>query len=219
MKPFTLRPHRPPRAAALGGTAAAAAAGFAALAAAAARRTTSRADHRVERKAHLRATHPVRRVAEALAPLGKWWTYLPVALGTAVVVLAAPAPRRHRRRRVAGAGAIVTAALAAAALGPAFDRWLPQPPPPRGRANRRKPVFPSGHALGPTAVAAAAGWVLTREEILPPAVAAGLLAYPALTVGGKFVGQRHWASDVAGGLLGGLAVAASCLALAELAGD
>jgi membrane-associated phospholipid phosphatase len=81
-------------------------------------------------------------------------------------------------------------------------------------------VFPSGHTFGPTAVGTAAAYVLARERVASPGVAAAVaLGLPAVAVTGRLLARRHWASDVLGGWLGGVAVAAACLAVAELAGD
>ncbi len=242
MPPSVLRPRRAPgrrpsraRALALGGTAVAAAAGFGAVARAAATRATADVDEALRERPRAPEGHPARRGAHAVAAPGKWWVYVPAALGVAGYLLRAPAPRgagalaqltrfargvrgAPPRSRGAGAGAVVLASALAAALGPAFDRWLPQPPAPPGHASRRDPVFPSGHALGPTAFALASAYVLTRESLAPPAVAIPLaLAYPLASAGGKLVEERHWASDVLGGSLAGIAVAAGCLALYELA--
>jgi membrane-associated phospholipid phosphatase len=216
------------RASALGGVAVASAAGFGAVAAASARRATAGTDETIRETLAAPARHPARRVAHAVAVPGKWWAYLPAALGVAAYVLRAPVPvgvrlraplgRHPERSRAAGAGAVLLASGLAAALGPAFDRWLPQPPAPPGQPSRRKPVFPSGHALGPTAMAVTSAYVLTRESLAPSGAAWGAaLAYLLVPAGGKLVEQRHWASDVLGGYLGGAAIAAGCLAAYELA--
>ncbi|MFL5386763.1 MAG: phosphatase PAP2 family protein [Longimicrobiaceae bacterium] len=208
------------RALALGATAAVAAAGFAALTAAAARGDTARADHKAKKHTAPRRGHPARRAAKALAPAGKWWTYIPSALGAALYVLRAAAPpgeERPRSRRT-GAGAVFLAGVVATALNPTFDNVLPQPPAPPGHRSRRKPVFPSGHAFGPSAVSLAAAYVLSRERLARPGIAfPTALAIPAVTAGARMMQEKHWASDVLGGYLGGAAVAAACLAAYEAA--
>jgi membrane-associated phospholipid phosphatase len=215
------RADGPKRALALGATAAIAAAGFGVLAAAAARRDTARADYAVKKRTAPRRGHPARRVAKAMAPAGKWWTYIPSALGASLYVLRAAAPNgeeRPRSRRT-GAGAVFLAGVVATALNPAFDRWLPQPPAPPGHKSRRKPVFPSGHAFGPSAVSLATAYVLTREQLARPGIAfPAALAIPAVTAGARMLQEKHWASDVLGGYLGGVAVAAACVAAYEAAG-
>ena len=209
------------RALALGATAAVAAAGFGVLAAAVARRVTARADHAARKRTAARRGHPVRNAAKAMAPAGKWWTYIPSALGASLYLLRAAAPPgedRPRSRRT-GAGAVFLAGVMATALNPAFDRWLPQPPTPPGHRKRNKAVFPSGHAFGPSAVSLAAAYVLAREGLARPGVGfPAALAIPAVTAGARMLQEKHWASDILGGYLGGIAVAAVCVAAYEVAG-
>ncbi|HLL46218.1 MAG TPA: phosphatase PAP2 family protein [Longimicrobiaceae bacterium] len=206
---------------ALGAVACAAAAGFAALAAAVVRRDTAGVDEAVRDLTAPPPRHPARRAAAALAPVGKWWSYVPAALGPSIFLLTASGASgsRARRSRRAGAGAILAAAATATALNPAFDRWLPQPPAPPGHASRRKPVFPSGHAFGPSAVSLASAYVLAREGLARPAVAFPVaLMVPLVSAGGRMIEEKHWASDVLGGYLGGTAVAAACVSAYEAAG-
>jgi membrane-associated phospholipid phosphatase len=226
------------RALALGATAAGAAAGLGALARATARRETAPADEAARERAALPPRHPARQAAAALAPLGTWRLYVPAALGVAAWLLAeewrrptaATAWRTARRglrrgprrapRREAGALAVVASGALAAALGPAFDRWLPQPPAPPGHPERDKAVFPSGHTFGPTSVALTTAWVLARERRVPLAVALpAALAVPLVSASGKLMDQRHWMSDVLGGYLASAAVAGACLAAYEGLGD
>ncbi|HEX8276673.1 MAG TPA: phosphatase PAP2 family protein [Longimicrobiaceae bacterium] len=216
------RLDRKPLALALGAVACAAAAGFAALATAVVRRDTARVDEAARDLTAAPPRHPARRAAAALAPVGKWWTYVPAALGPSIFLLTASGASgsRARRSRFAGAGAILAAAATATALNPAFDRWLPQPPAPPGHRSRRKPVFPSGHAFGPSSVALASAYVLAREGLARPAVAFPVaLMLPLVTAGGRMVEEKHWASDVLGGYLGGTAVAAACVGAYEAAGS
>jgi hypothetical protein len=59
--------------------------------------------------------------------------------------------------------------------------------------------------------------VLAREGRARGGVAIpAALAVPLVTAGGKLVQQRHWATDVLGGYLGAVAVAAACLTGYEL---
>ncbi|HSU16503.1 phosphatase PAP2 family protein [Longimicrobium sp.] len=209
------------RALALAAVAAAGAVGFGVLNAAVARRKTARADREVLERTGAPDGSPVRRAAAALSPVGKWWTYIPAALGTSAWVLAAQRGdgEDERRSGAAGAGAIFAAGVIATGLNHAFDAWLPQPPPPPGRKSRTKPVFPSGHAFGPAAVGLASAYVLAREGIASPYAALPIAAaIPAVTAGGRLLDEKHWASDVLGGYIGGIALAAACLAAYEAAG-
>ena len=208
------------RALALGAVSMGAGAGFGVLASAVARRDTAETDERVRRQTAAPAQHPARRAAEAISPLGKWWAYLPAVLAACLYVLAAPRSqwRRGRSARKAGAGAMLLAGTTTAALGPVFDRWLPQPPAPPGHKSPRKPVFPSGHTIGPTAVSLTTAYVLSREGLARPEIAAPVaLMVPLVTASGKILSQKHWASDVLGGYLGGTAVAAAWLGAYEAA--
>jgi membrane-associated phospholipid phosphatase len=219
---LALRPRRAARraaerrAAALAAGAVVAATGFGALAAASRRRATAPVDEEVRRRAAEAGSGPVaRHVLAAPLPLGKWHAYLPLAVGAAAYVLRARGGRGHS---AAGARAVVLAGLLPTALGPAFDRWLPQPPAPPGHPSPRDPVFPSGHTLGPGSVALAAAYVLAREGLLHAGIGVpAAFAMPLVTAGGKLTGQKHWASDVVGGYLGALAVAGACLAAYERA--
>ena len=207
------------RALALGAVAAASAVGFGLLNAAVVRRDTAAADEAVRKRARAPRGHPAREAAAKAAPLGKWWTYIPAALGASAYLLAARREDGGRagRSRKAGAGAVLLAGTVATALNPAFDRWLPQPPTPPGHP-RPKPVFPSGHAFGPGAVSFSAASVLAREGLARPAVALpAAVAVPLALAGGRVIVEKHWASDVLGGVLGGVAVAAACVAGYEAA--
>ncbi|HVG44012.1 MAG TPA: phosphatase PAP2 family protein, partial [Longimicrobium sp.] len=73
--------------------------------------------------------------------------------------------------------------------------------------------------FGPSAVSLATAYVLTREQLARPGIAfPAALAIPAVTAGARMLQEKHWASDVLGGYLGGVAVAAACVAAYEAAG-
>lgn len=214
--------HGPRNAAALGAVAAGAAAGFGLLAAAVARRETAEADEAVRRHTAAPEGSRARRAAAAAAPVGKGWTYIPAALAAAGYLLAAHDADEDRasRSRMVGAGAVLLAGTVATGLNPTFDHVLPQPPAPPGHPSPGKPVFPSGHAFGTGAVALAAAYVLAREGLVRAGVALPVAALlPLATAGGRVLEEKHWASDVLGGYLGGVAVAATCAAAYELARD
>jgi membrane-associated phospholipid phosphatase len=207
------------RARLLAGVAVAAAAGFARLALAVAHRDTAPADEAVHDATALPEDHPVREAAAAIAPAGKKKMYLPAALALSACILAAPGARAPGalRSRAAGAAAVVAAAGMARGLNPAFDRWLPQPPPPPGHPPDR-PVFPSGHALGPGAVALAVAYVAAREGVAPAAAAfPAALAVPLVLSGARVVEEKHWITDMIGGYLGAAALASTTLAAYERA--
>jgi membrane-associated phospholipid phosphatase len=155
--------------------------------------------------------HPARRAAEKVHPLGKWWTYVPAAALTGAYVLA-------ERRGVAGSIAIIATSGAAYALSKSFDDILPQPVAPPGRDKPDHPVFPSGHAFGPTSVALIAAYVLMREELAHGALAFPVaLALPVATSAARLMEEKHWITDIAGGFLAAIALASFASAAYETA--
>ena len=190
--------------------------GFVALSTAVATRSTSRFDRALRPRLKLNKGRALRRGADALAPLGKWYATMPAAAGLSAWVLAHDGRNGARRAPRAGAAAIVCASAIAAGAAKVFDRTLPQPPPPPGHRSRTKPVYPSGHALVTGAPAITAAYVLRREGMIGPraALAAGVLI-PLVSAGGKVVEEKHWASDVLGGALAASAVACACMAAYE----
>jgi membrane-associated phospholipid phosphatase len=200
------------RALVLGTIGAGAAAAFALVTRRVAARVTS-VDREVLERAGVEEGHPVRNVAAKVHPLGKWWTYVPTAALTGGYVVAS-------KRRVAGSLSILAAAGCAYALSNVFDDLLPQPPAPPGRDRPDHPVFPSGHAFGTTSVALAAAYVLTREELAPASLAYPIaLAIPLLTSTARVIEEKHWITDIAGGLLAALALSSLTCAAYEACGD
>ena len=225
------RTHRIPRiasgrarAAALLGVGTVTGAAFGAVAHASARRTTEPTDHRVhgamrERLDGSAAGDAAEAAAPVIDPAGKWWVYGPAALVAAAVVLAAPGltPRTRRGRRV-GALAIASVPVIATPLGRLFDRALPQPPVGPRRRPVDHPVFPSGHAFRLAAVTLAASYVVVREELAHPAAAWPIaVVAPAIVGVARLVREKHLASDVVGGWLAGIALAALTTSAYELA--
>lgn len=209
------------RAAALAGIGITSAIGFALVTRAVARRKTADVDRKVLDLAGLEDGHPARDAAEKIAPLGKWWTYLPAAALTGTAVFSS----RRNLAGFAGSASIVGAGVIAFSLARAFDDLLPQPPSPPGRDRPDHPVFPSGHAFGTTAVALAAAYVLTREELCPaPLVFPAALALPLASSVARMIEEKHWISDIAGGFLAATAVSSltcagyeTCVALSDRA--
>lgn len=191
-------------------------ASFTLVARAVSKRETARVDHKAHRKLKARDGKPARDAAEKLAPIGKWWTYVPVATAVAAFVVAAKRERRTPSR-LAGAGAIVAVAALAAALNETFDDLFDQPPAPPGRDSIRHPVFPSGHAFGTATVALTAAYVLTREELLTTALAYPLaLSLPVASSVARLMEEKHWLSDVLGGYLAAITLASIPLAGYEM---
>ncbi|HYO79585.1 MAG TPA: phosphatase PAP2 family protein [Thermoanaerobaculia bacterium] len=189
--------------------AAGSAAGFWLLARAVARRKTAPADHDLHERIAVDEEHPARDVAERVSPLGKWWTYVPLATIAAAYV--AVKAERH-----AGGAAILTAAVAAALINKRFDDLLDQPPAPPGRDTPDHPVFPSGHTFGTSAVALTAAYVLSREELAAAYVVfPAALTLPLISATARLMEEKHWVSDIAGGVLAAMTLSSVALAAYE----
>lgn len=81
---------------------------------------------------------------------------------------------------------------------------------------KTEPAFPSGHTADATAVLLTSAWLMVREGLLPPAVAwPAAIVLSAVTGVSRVALGWHWGSDVAGGWLTGIAVAAECALLHE----
>lgn len=104
----------------------------------------------------------------------------------------------------ASAGAIATHHLVKAV----YLRARPRHALLRGKT---EPAYPSGHTADATAVLATGAYLLVREDLLSRAVAIPVAAALALAVGASRVALGwHWSTDVAGGWLAGICVAACC---------
>jgi membrane-associated phospholipid phosphatase len=194
----------------------AAAAGFAVVARAVARRKTAPVDHKVHEQIAVEPGTPVREAAEKVAPVGKWWTYVPAAALAGSYVFGRAADDRAVRARTAGTAAIVGAACIAALVNKRFDDALPQPPAPPGRPSPDHPVFPSGHAFGTLTVALVAAYVVSREQLAPSAIVFPVaMAVPLTSAAARLMEEKHWISDVAGGYLAAITLASLSAAVYE----
>jgi membrane-associated phospholipid phosphatase len=83
--------------------------------------------------------------------------------------------------------------------------------------NKLEPAFPSGHTADATAVLLTGAYLLVRERIVPDEIIVPVAILLAFMTGLSRVALGwHWATDVLGGWLTGLGVAAGCAALYEL---
>jgi len=81
---------------------------------------------------------------------------------------------------------------------------------------KTEPAFPSGHTADATAVLLTSAWLMVREGLLPPAIAWPVAVVASFVTGISRVALGwHWGSDVVGGWLTGMAVAAGCAVLYE----
>lgn len=195
------------------GAAALAGLAFAGLSAAVARGKLSRFDRGAKQRIRaLRARAPdaplVDVLARASGPIGKWWAYLPASFATA--------RRLEQRGRGVAALTVAGTAVAAALLPPLLERWLPHRAPPPERGEPGEQSYPSGHALQTAALALATNYVLRREGLTPRWSSGPFALAPALAAGGKLLLERHWASDVLGGYLAGVALGSACVGGYEL---
>ncbi|MEP6619851.1 MAG: phosphatase PAP2 family protein [bacterium] len=84
------------------------------------------------------------------------------------------------------------------------------------RRHKTEAAFPSGHTTNATAVLATSGYLLVRERLAGAPETAALVAAVAMATGLSRVALGwHWGSDVAGGWLTGIAVAALSAELYE----
>ncbi len=168
-----------------------------------------RLDDRVERRVGcVRAR--IHRVARIAALPGENFGHPTMGAATVLVVAAAT---RHVSLGVvlALAAASLGAIIAHHAVKLVYHRPRPAIALARGKT---EPAFPSGHTADSTAVLVTAAYVLTQQGVLPAGVAVPLASLIALTTGMSRVALGwHWATDVVGGWLTGVGVAAVCIAL------
>jgi undecaprenyl-diphosphatase len=84
------------------------------------------------------------------------------------------------------------------------------------RRGKLEPAYPSGHTADATAVLATGAYLLVRERMVSARLATSVATALALGTGvSRVVLGWHWGSDVIGGWLTGLGVAAECARLYE----
>jgi membrane-associated phospholipid phosphatase len=199
--------HRPRiktrRAAPLVATAAASAAGFATVTTLVNRKRTRGFDQSVRQRVGTDHSSDSTAIVKALGYTGKSWVHGPASALLAWYV--------EHRGSMEGSRAINLASALASTVSKTCDWAIDHRAPPPGRHKPKEQSYPSGHTLETTAVALVGAYVLWREGLADPRVAFPVAAaIPLLEGAGRLFLDRHWASDIVGGLLGGLSVAAVC---------
>lgn len=145
-----------------------------------------------------------KRTTETLGPIGKTWLHLTVTGGVAGYLLL-------KGKGVDSATTVILSSLAAYGASGAAEKYLPRRRAPWGRWSITEPSFPSGHALRAATVTLVTSYVLVRENVCHRKVAIPVaLAIPPLTALHALYLDRHWATDIIGGWLGGVAIATAC---------
>jgi membrane-associated phospholipid phosphatase len=196
-----------PAATLLGVTAVLAAVGVAWLARQVASRPT-RLDKAARREALERQSSAARAVTTAVFALGYPAAYVSTALLTALWL---------RRRRAQGSGAVVASALAGWTTYRLVKLMVERDRPPSqlGEPEEHE-SFPSGHATGATAVTLTAAYVAARQQLVPlPRVIPLAVGLPLAVGVARVYADQHWATDVFGGWLAGVGVAALCAEVLE----
>lgn len=167
--------------------------------------------------------HAVGRRRPRLAPAARIGTlpgesYMHPTIG-AVVALVILRRRGGPARRilVPMASASLGAIVAHHAVKAVYRRRRPEIAVRRGKY---EPAFPSGHTADATAVLATGAYLLVREGMVPIRVALPVASALAISTGlSRVVLGWHWSSDVIGGWITGLGVAAECALAYESARD
>jgi membrane-associated phospholipid phosphatase len=162
-------------------------------------------DVEIRRVAQSGAGPQLARAMKPLFPLGLPGGYLTIAYATALWL---------DRNRRPGGPAIVTSAW----LGWIVHRaikvfYFRERPMARGKPYRTD-SYPSGHTTGATALALTTALVLRRQKLISPVAAALIgIGAPTLMAAYRILADDHWATDVAGGWMLGVAIGLTCDAL------
>lgn len=196
---------RPRRAAPVAAVAAGlSAAGFAAVTTLVSAERLRVVDRRVHERLGREHGRAARRAATTIGYLGKPWAHSAVAALLATLV--------SHKGSLDGERAIKLSSALSSTASRTFDWLLPHRAPPPGRRRPSEQSYPSGHTLETAAVALTAAYVLWREGLADARIATPVAVLLPLIEGtGRIYLDRHWASDVLGGVLAGVSVAALCV--------
>ncbi|MEO8562527.1 MAG: phosphatase PAP2 family protein [bacterium] len=191
-----------------------AAAGTVLLALATRTRAVQAIDDAVERAA---GRARARRIVHGAARVGTLpgEPYMHPAIGAAIALLLV-ASRGGPPLRVLAP--LATASLGAIAAHHAVKLFYRRRRPAIALRNgKTEPAYPSGHTTDATAVLVTGAYLLVREGVVPAEVAVPLAVTLALVTGvSRVLLGWHWATDVAGGWVTGIAVAAGSAGLYEM---
>jgi undecaprenyl-diphosphatase len=175
-------------------------------------RMTDDLDARAERFARRgprRRRKARQRIALAATQPGEPYTHFPLSTLIALLV----ARRMGFKRGAPVAAASIGGVLAHQGVKLFYGRERPIAAVLRGK---KEPAFPSGHTTNSTAVCATAAYVLLREKMAPPAlVFPAAVAIPLVVGWSRVELEQHWLTDVVGGWIAGLGIAALCAASYE----
>lgn len=153
--------------------------------------------------------HGTRQLLEAMSALASWWALLAVAIAAALV-----APRRLPRGRL-----VMPLVIAGAVPVELLMKWLVDRARPHAGVVVSTYAFPSGHVFAAVVAFGALAYALGRAAWPPTrarAVGVALCACAVVAVAvSRLLLHRHWLTDVAGGLSGGVAYLAAVLALIQ----
>lgn len=172
--------------------------------------STAYVDGRVRAMFPKRRRRNTKRIVGSIGPLGTSWVHGSISVALAFLM--------HRRRGSVPAASVLLCSTLAIGLSTLFEHTLPQRKPPPGRHSPTEPSFPSGHSLKTAATSAMLAYVMSREKLAPGAIAVPLAVWiPVLSGLSRMYLDRHWATDVGGGLLAGVTLAAGCAGIYERA--
>jgi undecaprenyl-diphosphatase len=170
-------------------------------------------DDALERGAELaRQRARVLRAARFGTLPGEPYMHPTIGAACAAIVIAAT------RRQILPVLATLAAASIGAVLAHHAVKLVYRRPRPAGALARGKtePAFPSGHTTDATAVLATGAYLLARQGLAVPSVVAALAILLALSTGvSRVLLGWHWATDVLGGWIAGIGVAACASGLYE----
>ena len=170
-------------------------------------------DDALERAAALaRQRVRVLRAARLGTLPGEPYAHPTIGAACAAIVIAAT------RQRILPVIATLAAASIGAILAHHAVKLVYRRPRPAGALARGKtePAFPSGHTTDATAVLVTGAYLLARQGLAVPSVVVTLAIVLALSTGvSRVLLGWHWATDVLGGWIAGIGVAACASGLYE----